>query len=87
MRPRLTKRKVTSQHGESRGAERIRQRCEKQRATVCSGAVRQNQTVCPRQCRAVQESLNRGIFIGCVNEFVKVLCRHSAAPVFASMVG
>jgi hypothetical protein len=81
MRPALAEGKVTTQHGDTRGAERIRQGCEKQRATICSCAVRQDQTVCPWNGRSVQESLNGRILIGRVNEFVKVLHYHSD-PVF-----
>jgi hypothetical protein len=78
MRARLAEGKVTTEHCDPRGAESIRQCCEKQRATVCSGAMSQDQTVCPRKSRAVQESSNGCILSGRVDEFVKVLHRHPA---------
>ena len=78
MRPQLAEGKVTTQDGEALGTERIRQRCEKQRAAVGSRAVRQNQTLCPRKSRAVQEASNRYTLARRVDEFFKVLHSHSA---------
>jgi len=79
MRPGLAERKVATQDGESRGAKRIPQRCEKQRATVCSSAVRQDQAVCPWKGSAVQESLNRRTAVSCVDKYIKVLHSYSRA--------
>jgi hypothetical protein len=76
MRPGLAEWKIATKHGQPRSAKRIGQCCEKQRATICSGAVRQDQTVCSWDGRPVQESAN-GRRIGRVNEFFKILHSHS----------
>src|ERR1700733_12066867 len=76
-RPGLTKGKIATKHGQARSAERIGQCREKQRATICSGAVRQDQTVCSWNSRPVQKSAHGRRAVGCVNEFFRILHRSS----------
>lgn len=73
MRPGLPEGQVAAKNGEPRGAERIRQRREKRGAAVGTGAMRQDQAVCARKSRPVQESSNRCVLIGVISEFVKVV--------------
>jgi hypothetical protein len=85
-RPGLTKGKIATKHGQARSAERIGQCCEKQRAAICSGAVRQDQTVCSWNSRPVQKSAHGRRAVGCVNEFFRILHRSSRIDAASNVV-